>query len=126
MVSNDNRGVAVKPRPELAGFFAPDCQVRGNRIALAEVTGVEYAPLQAGSGVALYFPLVTLPPEEATPKPPAHKRPRLAAALDAELAERARYESLRDLAVAYGVGHETIRGALQRRHRRGLAALAGN
>lgn len=39
----DERVVAVKPRPELAGFFALDCQVRGNHVALAEVTGFEPA-----------------------------------------------------------------------------------
>ena len=59
------------------------------------------------------------------PKPPAHKRPRLAASLDADLAERVQYESLRDLAVAYDVSHETIRGVLQRQHRRNLAAVTG-
>jgi hypothetical protein len=93
------------------------------RIELAEVTGVGYAPLQADSGVALYFPIVALPPDVAAPNPPAHKRPRLAA-LDAELAARARYESLRDLAVAHDVSHETVRAALARRHQRALDALA--
>ncbi len=32
VVINDNRVVAVKPRPELAGFFAIDCQVRGQEV----------------------------------------------------------------------------------------------
>ena len=90
----------------------------------AEWIGVQYAPLQADSGVALYFPIVTLPPDLAAPNPPAHKRPRLAA-LDAELAERAQYESLRDLAVAHDVSHETIRGMLRRQHHHDLATLAG-
>jgi hypothetical protein len=66
-----------------------------------------------------------LPPESAVPDPPPHKRPRLASALDAERAERARYESLRDLAVAHDVSHEIIRAALRRRHRHDLAALTG-
>ena len=29
VVINDDRVAAMKPRPELAGFFAIDCQVRG-------------------------------------------------------------------------------------------------
>ena len=66
-----------------------------------------------------------MPPEQPTTNPPVHKRPRLALNVDAELAERARYESLRDLAVAYDVSHETVRAALRRRHRQDLAALTG-
>ena len=90
----------------------------------AEWIGVEYAPSQVGGDVALYFPIVALPPEQPTTNPPVHKRPRLAA-LDTQLAERARYESLRDLAVAHAVSHETVRAALRRRHRRDMATLTG-
>ena len=113
---------------QISGKYAGNMETPGDalsmgRIELAEVTGVQYAPLQAG-GVARYFPLATLPPESAGPNQPARKRPRLAA-LDAELAERARYESLRDLAVAHDVSHETIRAALRRQHRHDLAAPTG-
>ena len=43
IVINDDRVTAVKPRPELAGFFALGCHVRGKCIELAEVTGFEPA-----------------------------------------------------------------------------------
>jgi len=43
VVINDNRVVAVKPRPELAGFFALDCQHRDEVCKGAEVTGLEPA-----------------------------------------------------------------------------------
>jgi hypothetical protein len=72
-----------------------------------------------------YFPIVPSPPDQAEPKLPIQKRPRLTQDLDAELVERARYESLRNLAIAYDVSHETIRAALGRQHRRALAALTG-
>ncbi len=94
------------------------------RIELAEVTGVGYAPSQAHrENTTHYFPIAALPagPHEL----PAHQRPRLPAALGAELTERVRHESLRDLAVAYDVSHETVRGMLQRQHERNLAALLG-
>jgi len=91
---------------------------------LAEVTGVRYAPSQADRGdTAHYFPIAALP--SVPPVPPAHKRPRLTAALGGELAERVRHESLRDLAVAYDVSHETVRGTLQRQHEHDLATLIG-
>ena len=46
--------------------------------------------------------------EAPRPCAPQH-RPRLARDYWPEIAERARYESLRCLAVEYGVSHETIR-----------------
>jgi predicted DNA binding protein len=43
-----------------------------------------------------------------------------------EIAERARYASLRDLAIEYGVSHETIRAVVRRATRaRLIAAVAG-
>ena len=50
----------------------------------------------------------------AAPRPfaPQH-RPRLAREYWTEIAERARHESLRDLAAEYGVSHETIRAAVR-------------
>lgn len=43
VVIEDGRIVAVKPRPELAGFFALDCQQRATSCKPAEVTGFEPA-----------------------------------------------------------------------------------
>ena len=45
---------------------------------------------------------------------PPQQQPQLDSALWSAIAERARYESLRDLAVEYGVSHETIRSILRR------------
>ena len=64
-----------------------------------------------------FYGLVDTPPLDRTPP---QKRSQLDPALWAEIAERARYESLRDLAIAYGVSHETIRAVV----RRGGSALA--
>ena len=76
------------------------------------MTGVRYAPSQVEREEAIhYFPIAAL---AAGPQvPPAHKRPRLAATLGAELTDRVRYESLRGLALAYDVSHETVRGTLR-------------
>jgi hypothetical protein len=49
-----------------------------------------------------------VPALTAAPVPP-QRRPRLPRSVYPAIAERARYESLRDLAAAYGVRHETIR-----------------
>ncbi len=46
---------------------------------------------------------------EATPRRPLQCRPRLPHDCWPAIAERAQYESLRDLAAEYGVSHETIR-----------------
>lgn len=54
--------------------------------------------------------------------PPAHKRPRLVAEVGPELAKRLQQESLRDLAVAYDVSHETIRKVTGRAWRERLAS----
>ena len=118
------RSILVQAPPSIARpvVAAPPAAVK---CARAERTGVEYAPLQVGGNVALYFPIVALPPEQPTTNPPVHKRPRLAPNVDAELAERAQYESLRDLAVAHDVSHETVRAALRRRHQHDLAVLTG-
>jgi hypothetical protein len=68
-------------------------------------------------GVACFparFP-TGLPPVVAEEEyvPPQH-RPRLDRALVPAIAERARCESLRDLAAEYGVSHETIRAVVRR------------
>ena len=68
----------------------------------------------------MYLPIALLPPP--VPIPPSHKRPRLATDVGQELAERLRHESLRDLAVAYDVSHETIRKVAHRAWRDRLAA----
>ena len=45
---------------------------------------------------------------------PAQQQPHVDPAVWPEIAERARYESLRDLAAEYGVSHETIRAIVRR------------
>jgi hypothetical protein len=45
---------------------------------------------------------------------PATRQPQLSPELWPEIAARARHESLRDLAAAYGVSHETIRAIVRR------------
>jgi hypothetical protein len=67
----------------------------------------------------VYFPVVTrlegpIPSEE--PQRPRRQRPRVSPQLWPEIAERAGCESLRDLALAYGVSHETIRMIVRRVH----------
>jgi hypothetical protein len=47
--------------------------------------------------------------QQARPATPKQKRPRIHPTDWPEIAQRARHESLRDLAAAYGVSHETIR-----------------
>ena len=58
----------------------------------------------------LYFPVAY----RVTPATPAQHRPRLDPARWPEIAERARHESLRAVAAAYGVSHETIRTIVRR------------
>ena len=88
----------------------------------AELIGVGYAPLHVPpESASLYLPVALLPPLGIIP--PSHKRPRLAADAGPELAERLRHESLRDLAAAYDVSHETIRRAADRAWRERLASF---
>ena len=58
----------------------------------------------------LYFPVEC----RVTRATPAQHRPRLDPALWPEIAARTRRESLRTLAAAYGVSHETIRAIASR------------
>ena len=53
---------------------------------------------------------------------PAQQQPQIDPALWPEIAERARYASLRDLASEYGVSHETIRAIARRATRTLLTA----
>jgi hypothetical protein len=46
--------------------------------------------------------------------------------LNPSIAERARHESLRDLAAEYGVSHETIRGVVRRATLASLAVTAAD
>ena len=55
---------------------------------------------------AVGIPVITLRPPQQLPQ--------IDPALWPEIAERARYESLRDLAAKYGVSHETIRAVVRR------------
>ena len=85
--------------------------------------GVESATAtREGQGLAgmAVFPDYYLGPfAPAVPTPttapiPPQQRPRLPRNLYPAIAERARYESLRDLAAEYGVSHETIRAIVRR------------
>ena len=120
-------GAGTRCPGRLTGKYAEKTNTPGDllstgRIELAEVTGVGYAPSQASpEAAALYLPIQLLPPVEHTL--PDHKRPRLSATAGAELTERLRRESLRDLAAEYDVSHETIRQAADRAWRERLAAL---
>lgn len=58
-----------------------------------------------------YFPIgATLP----VAQPPPQKRPRLDRRFYPTIAQRAKFESLRDLATEYGVSYETIRAVVRR------------
>ena len=102
------------------------CTTRSRRVqcvkfAVAEVTGVGYASsLPPAALFPAYFPVPALPAAAPEP-PPRQKRPRLSRTLWPEIAELARYASLRDLAAEYGVSHETIRGIVRRVERPHLA-----
>ncbi len=62
-----------------------------------------------------YFPVPAPPVPAPTRKPILSQHcPRLPRELWPEIAERARHESLHDLAEAYGVSHETIRTIVRR------------
>lgn len=96
---------------------------------MAELTGVECATAtREGQGLAgmAVFPDYYLGPfEPAVPTPatapiPPQQRPRLPRSCYPIIDERARHESLRDLAAEYGVSHETIRALV--RHARGTAS----
>ena len=83
----------------------------------AEWIGFQYAPSHTAADGAKparfpdYSPIFAPPePEPIRPK----QRPRLNRAHWTTIAERVQYETLRDLAVEYGVSHETIRGIVQR------------
>ena len=89
----------------------------------AEVTGVECATAtREGRGLAgravvpAYYlgPFVPSAPSPAAALPPPQQRPRLSRSAYPTIAERSRYESLRDLAAEYGVSHETIRAIVRR------------
>jgi hypothetical protein len=96
------------------------------------VTGVDYASAtREGQGLASLslFPdyyLGPFAPEAPSPAaaPPPQHRPRLPHSSYPAIAERARHESLRDLAAEYGVTHETIRAVVRRARQADGALLA--
>jgi hypothetical protein len=61
-----------------------------------------------------YYSLSAPPALPATLPPARQQRPRLAPECWPEIAARAEQESLRALALAYGVSHETIRAIVRR------------
>ncbi len=86
--------------------------------------GVGYASsIPPAATFPAYFP-VPPPPAAAPEPPPRQKRPQLSQALWPEIAERARHESLRDLASVYGVSYETIRAIVRRIGEKEPAAAA--
>ncbi len=100
---------SIAPRSALA---RPAVKFAG--IELVEVTGVGYASsIPPAALFPSYFP-VPLPSAAAPEPPPRQHRPHLPRTLWPEIAERARYASLRDLATEYGVSHETIRSIVRR------------
>ena len=94
--------------------------------------GVEYASAtREGQGIAgmAVFPDYYLGPFAPEAPPPAalippQQRPRLPRSSYPAIAERARHESLRDLAAEHGVSHETIRAIVRRVGRLALVAAA--
>ncbi len=70
-------------------------------------------------------PVVYFPVESpVTLRQPAQYQPQPDPALWPEIAERARHESLRGLAAAYGVSHETIRTIRRREARKQVPEAA--
>ena len=90
------------------------------------MTGVTHAGSIPLAGLfPAYYPVPALPVVPKPQPPPPQKRPQLPRTLWPEIAERARYESLRDLAMEYDVSHETIRTIVRRLSAaRGEAAVA--
>ncbi len=95
---------AVQPQPTFAPFFALDCQAR-------RLSGGSDGEQTRGYKLPDTHFSVDMP--VALPRPPQHQ-PQVAPALWAEIAERARHESLRDLAAEYGVSHQTISNIVKR------------
>ena len=58
--------------------------------------------------------------------PPEHRRSQLERAQWSEIAKRARFESLRDLAVEYGVSHQTISNIVHRERRNPYCTVENN
>jgi hypothetical protein len=55
IVIDDNRVVAVKPRPELAGFFLLDCQTRAAMYRTCGTDGIQSMPNIVGAHVPSYL-----------------------------------------------------------------------
>ncbi len=83
------------------------------------MTGLKYAPSHDdGSTTAVYYPIIPLPPVAT------HQSPSIDPTLWPTIAERSRYASLRDLAIAYDVSYETIRAIVRRIGQEERAAIA--
>ena len=84
------------------------------------MVGVQYAPSHTQAGGSgperfpAYSPIFAPKPPTKGSATPKQQRPRLDRALWPIISDRARYESLRDLAAEYGVSHETIRAIVRR------------
>jgi hypothetical protein len=81
----------------------------GRRIREFRTCGVA-SPTPEPLPFPVYFPLITAHPASPTS---SRRRYRLDPVVWPEVRRRARIESLRQLAAAYGVSHETIRRILQ-------------
>jgi hypothetical protein len=106
----------VKPRPELAGFFALDY---AQRVSMYRTGGPDGVPCrefdtvvvsdlaQTESGFSGYFPVRAILSNRTQPN--AARWSRLPPELWLEIQQRAKHESLRHLAIQFGVSHEAIR-----------------
>ena len=115
------RGVTVRAPPLARSAKSPSSRSRS--AGWPAIGAVKFAPAEViGFGSARSIPSAGLfPTHYAVPAspvapepPPRQKRPHLPRDLWPAIAERARHASLRDLAVEYGVSHETIRAIVRR------------
>ncbi|MDP9373665.1 MAG: hypothetical protein M3Q65_14670 [Chloroflexota bacterium] len=135
----DHKVIGLEPTPEFAAFFRVAGCEEVDEGAGGEAAGHDDSPdtqgcspktLSGGSdggqtrGYKLPDTHFSVDMPVALPRPP-QQQPQVAPALWAEIAERARYESLRDLAAEYAVSHETIRAVVRRVRDTGAAQASG-
>ncbi len=88
------------------------------------MTGVGYAgSIPPAALFPAYYPVPA--PAVVPVLSPRQKRPRLAPEAWPTIAERARHESLRELATEYAVSHETIRAVVRRMRDTGATQASG-
>jgi hypothetical protein len=124
VVVNGNRVEAVKPRPELAGFFLLDYLERMGLSHMYRTSGPDEDRLREfrtsmDSGLRIrvsafpsHYPIRRNEPSPALTA--SQRTPRIDPSCWPDLMARSKHESLRDLATGYHVSHETIRRVLER------------